>query len=93
MRERILEVVPNAVEVIKYGMPTFVVEGEAIAGLMCHKHHIGFYPYSGSIISLFPEIEAKYKTTRGAIQIPTEKLLLKSEVKKLIKARLDLAGL
>ena len=88
MRTRILEVVPLAEEIIKYAMPTFVVDGVEVAGLMFHKNHIGYYPYSGSILNKFPEICAKYKTSKGALQIPLNKPLLKSEVKKLIKARL-----
>jgi hypothetical protein len=91
MRTRILEVVPKADEIIKYAMPTFVVEGVEVAGLMFHKNHIGYYPYSGSILNKFPEICAKYKTSKGVLQMPIDKPLLKGEVKKLIKARLTLA--
>ena len=91
MRTRILEVVPLADEIIKYAMPTFVVNGVEVAGLMFHKNHIGYYPYSGSILNKFPEIFAKYKTSKGALQMPIDKPLLKGEVKKLIKARLILA--
>ena len=54
MRERTLEVVPGAKEIIKYAMPTFVADGIEVAGLMFHKKHIGYYPYSGSILKKFP---------------------------------------
>lgn len=91
MRRRILEVIPGADEIIKYAMPTFVVDGIEVAGLMANKNHIGYYPYSGSVISEFPELLKKYKTTKGALHIPLDSPLLKSEVKKLIKARLKLA--
>lgn len=88
MRKRILEVVPSAQEIIKYSMPTFVVDGIEVAGLMFHKNHIGYYPFSGSILTLFPEIRAKYTTTKGALHMPIDTPLLKGEVKKLIRARL-----
>jgi len=88
MRERILGVVPDAEEIIKYGMPTFIHEGTAVAGLMFHKNHIGYYPYSGAILSQFPDICSKYKTSKGAIQVPIEKPLLKSEIRALIRARI-----
>jgi uncharacterized protein YdhG (YjbR/CyaY superfamily) len=90
MRTRILEVVPTAKEVIKYGMPTFVVDDVEVAGLMFHKYHIGYYPYSGSVLSKFPDICAKYTTTKGALQMPIDQPLLKGEVKKLVKAKLSL---
>lgn len=88
MRNRILEVVPHAAEIMKYSMPTFVVEGNDIAGLKANKDFVGYYPYSGSVISQFPDISGKYQTTKGSIHIPLGKPLLKSEVKKLVKARL-----
>lgn len=88
MRTRILELLPGAEEIIKYKMPTFVFNGIPIAGFMVHKNHIGYYPYSGSVLDMFPEIRAKYKTTKGALHISPSKPLLKSEVKKLINARL-----
>jgi uncharacterized protein YdhG (YjbR/CyaY superfamily) len=90
MRRRILEVVPDAQEVIKYSMPTFVVDGHDVAGLLCNKNHIGYYPYSGSILNQFPEIQAKYSTTKAAIHVPIDTPMLKGEVKKLIKARMKL---
>ena len=90
MRARILDVVPDAEEIMKYGMPTFVIDEIAFAGLLANKQHIGYYPYSGSVLNDFPEICEKYKTTKGALHIPIGKPMLKSEVKKLIKARLAL---
>ncbi len=90
MRKRILEVAPASEEIIKYSMPTFVLDGIEIAGLKANKNHIGYYPYSGSVISLFPEILEKYSTTKGALHIPLGKPMLKSEVRKLVKARLEL---
>ncbi len=91
MRKRILEIAPSAEEVMKYSMPTFVLDGIEIAGLKANKNHIGYYPYSGSIVSQFPDLCEKYKTTKGALHIPLAGPLLKSEIKKLINARIKLA--
>ncbi len=90
MRTRILEVVPLADEIIKYAMPTFVVDGVEVAGLMFHKNHIGYYPYSGSILHKFPDISSKYRTSKGALQMPIDKPLLKGEIRRLIRAKLAL---
>ena len=89
MRKRILEVIPDAQEVMKYKMPTFIYEGHAVVGLLANTRHIGFYPYSGSVISRFPDITEKYVTTLGAIHVPLNKPMLKGEVKKLLKARIS----
>jgi uncharacterized protein YdhG (YjbR/CyaY superfamily) len=88
MRNRILEVIPSADEIIKYSMPTFVLEGDEVAGLKANKDFVGYYPYSGSVLSQFPEISKKYKTTKGSLHILLGMPLLKNEVKKLIKARI-----
>ena len=75
---------------MKYGMPTFVVAGNDVAGLMSHKEHIGYYPYSGSVIKNFPELSKKYKTSKGALQIPIGEVLAQSTINKLIRARIAL---
>ena len=90
MRTRILEIVPDAEEVVSYGMPAFKVDGTVIAGLLANKSHVGYYPFSGSILKLFPEDLAKYKTTLSAIHIPVDKPLPKTLIKKLLKARINL---
>ena len=90
LRNRILEIVPDAVEVVKYGMPAFKVEDRIVAGLLANKNHVGYYPFSGSILHLFPEELAKYKTTKSAIHVPIDKPLAKGLLKKLIKARISL---
>jgi uncharacterized protein YdhG (YjbR/CyaY superfamily) len=90
MRDRILEIIPQAEEVVSYGMPAFKVEGTVVAGLLANKNHVGYYPFSGSILVNFPEELAKYKTTKSAIHVPVEKPLSKTLLCKLIRARLKL---
>jgi uncharacterized protein YdhG (YjbR/CyaY superfamily) len=90
MRDRILEIIPQAEEVVSYGMPAFKVEGTVVAGLLANKNHVGYYPFSGSILHLFPEELAKYKTTLSAIHVPVDKPLNKTLIRKLIKQRLAL---
>lgn len=90
MRDRILEIIPQAEEVVSYGMPAFKVEGTVVAGLLANKNHIGYYPFSGSILKLFPEELANFKTTLSAIHVPVEKPLSKTLLRKLIRARLKL---
>jgi uncharacterized protein YdhG (YjbR/CyaY superfamily) len=91
MRMRILEIVPDAVEVISYGMPAFKVNDTIVAGLLANKKHIGYYPFSGSIIKLFPEELAAFSKTISAVHVPIDKPLSKTLMRKLIKARLTQA--
>ena len=87
MRERVLEVVPDAVEVMKYAMPTFVVDGTPVCGLMAHTRHVGYYPYSGSVLAQFPELVEKYGGTKAALHVPIDKPLPKATIRRLIRAR------
>ena len=88
MRKRILEIVPKAEEVFSYGMPAFKVDGKIVAGLLANKKHVGYYPFSGSILYLFPDELAKFSTTKSALHVPVDKPLTKTLLSKLIKARL-----
>lgn len=89
MRNRILEFIPDAEEVVSYGMPAFKLDGRVLAGLLANKKHVGYYPFSGSILHLFPEELAKFSTTKSAIHVPVDKPLAKGLIKKLIRARIQ----
>ena len=91
MRKRILEIVPDAQEVVSYGMPVFKVDETIVAGLLANKKHVGYYPFSGSILKLFPEELSAFSKTISAIHVPIDKPLTKTLMKKLIKARLTQA--
>jgi len=88
MRKRILEIVPTAEEVISYGMPAFKVDGIVIAGLLANKNHVGYYPFSGSVLHKFPDELSKFTCTKSAIHVPIDKPLTKGLIKKLIKERI-----
>jgi uncharacterized protein YdhG (YjbR/CyaY superfamily) len=87
MRERILRVIPKATEVMKYAMPTFVLDGKPICGIMGHTRHVGFYPYTGGVLTQFPELMDKYGGTQSALHVPVDKPLPVATLRALIKAR------
>jgi uncharacterized protein YdhG (YjbR/CyaY superfamily) len=89
MRKRILEIIPSAEEVISYGMPAFKYRGTVVAGLLSNKNHVGFYPFSGSVLALFREDLKKFKYTKSALHVPVDKPLSKTLLNKLIKARIS----
>ena len=89
IRDRILEIAPDAEEVVSYGMPGFKVKGTIVALLRPAKNHVGYYPYSGSVLSLFPKELSRYTTTAGALHVPVDSPLPKTLLKKLIAARIS----
>ena len=89
MRKTIMSVIPKAEEVVSYGMPAFKLDGKVIAGLLHAKNHVGYYPFSGSVLKLFPKDLKNYSSTKSAIHVPVDKPLSKTFITKLIKARIS----
>lgn len=73
VRETIHLAVPDAKEVISYGMPAFKQKGILVyfAG---YAKHIGFYP-TGSGIEAFKNEFGDYKWSKGAVQFPLDQPL------------------
>lgn len=61
---------PDAVEGVKYAMPALVVGGLGLVSARSTRHHVGIYPYSGSVVGQFADELAALgvPTTKGAIQ-------------------------
>lgn len=86
LRNIIKNKVPKAEEGIKYGMPTFILNGNLVyfGGF---KHHIGFYPVPTEKEE-FKKDFAPYKTGKGSIQFPLDKPLPKTLITKIINYRI-----
>lgn len=88
MRQRILTILPDAEEIVSYGMPAFRVNGVIACGMKAAKNHVGYYPFSGSVLPLFEKELAKFSRTKSALHVPVDKPLNQALLKKLISARL-----
>ena len=85
IRKTVQNVAPQATEKIGYGIPTFVLNGNLVhfAG---YDHHVGFYPGAIGIASLAEELKP-YKTSKGAVQFPLDKLIPYDLIEKITKFR------
>lgn len=88
VRLAIAEILPEADEVIKYGIPTFAIKGKGVIGFDGWKNHNSIFPYSGSINQIFKDELAQYEQTKGSIHFGKEKPFPKALLKKIIKERL-----
>ena len=93
LRRTILDIVPEAEEVISYRVPAFRVGGKTIAGFAAFKDHLSYLPFSGSVLGqLTGELEG-YALTKSSLHFSIDSPLPKALVKKLIDVRLaDVAG-
>jgi uncharacterized protein YdhG (YjbR/CyaY superfamily) len=89
LRRTILQIVPDAEQVISYRVPAFRVRGKTVAGFAAFQNHLSYLPFSGSVLTgLADELEG-YTMTKSALHFPVNRPLPKTLVKKLIAARLD----
>jgi uncharacterized protein YdhG (YjbR/CyaY superfamily) len=87
LRRTILEIVPDAEQVISYKIPAFRVDGRSVAGFAAFKDHLSCLPFSASVVSeLGSELEG-YTMTKSALHFPIDRPLPKTLVRKLIAAR------
>ena len=92
LRCTILEIVPDAEQVISYRVPAFRVRGQTFAGFAAFRNHLSYLPFSGSVLSnLADELEG-YTMTKSALHFPVDRPLPKALVRKLIAVRLGGSG-
>ena len=92
LRATILEIVPEAEQVISYGVPAFRVSGKTVAGFAAFKNHLSYLPFSGSVLPALSHKLEGYKTTKSSLHFSVEQPLPKALVKILIETRLADAG-
>jgi uncharacterized protein YdhG (YjbR/CyaY superfamily) len=85
MRKTIAKAAPKAEEAMKYGIPTFVQNGNVVhfGGF---KNHIGFYPAPQGLEAFKKEL-SKYPGSKGTVQFPHDQPLPLDLVTKITKFR------
>lgn len=89
LRRTILQVVPDAEQVISYRVPAFKVEGKTVAGFAAFRDHLSYLPFSGSVLPQLAEQLEGYSMTKSALHFPIDRPLPKALVERLIAVRLS----
>ena len=87
VRNAIKKAAPQAEEAIKYGIPTFILNGNVVH-FGGYKNHIGFYP-APTGIELFKKEFAPYKTSKGTVQFPLDEPMPLALIEKITKYRVQ----
>src|SRR5579863_3964139 len=82
LRRTILEIVPDADQVISYRVPAFRVRGDTVAGFAAFKDHLSYLPFSGSVLGQLADELEGYTMTKSALHFPVDRPLPKTVVKK-----------
>jgi len=88
LRDYIESRLPASTQVIKYGIPTFLIEGVPVIGFDGFKNHNSIFPYSGSFNARLREELKNYEQTKGSIHFEIEKSIPKVLVKKILDERI-----
>lgn len=93
LRTIAVELLPQAREVMCYGIPTFKINGQSVVGIGGWNNFVSLYPYgSAQIIELKKEL-ASYRTTKGAIQFGLDKALPDKLIAKIVNNKLKSLGI
>lgn len=90
LRSTLHMLIPGATECISYGIPTLKLDGKWIAGFAKFKHHLAFFPFSGSIFEHFPEEMKSWKHTQSSLHFTPETPIPREFLEKMIQKRLEL---
>ena len=82
MRKAVRAAAPTAEETIKYGMPTYVQNGNVVS-FGAYKTHIGLYP----TVAEFKKEQGPYMAAKSTLQFPLDKPLPLALVRKVVKVR------
>lgn len=88
MRAVLGELLPDAVETIAYGVPTFKVDGKGVAGIGFTAAHCQYLPMSGAVTSALADRLTGYVTSKGAVRVPADAPLPREILAALVAARL-----
>jgi len=85
IRKTVRQAAPQAVEAIKYNIPTFVLGGNLVH-FGAFKNHIGFYPAPTGIKKFEKELSV-YKQGKGSAQFPLDAPMPLDLITKIVEFR------
>jgi uncharacterized protein YdhG (YjbR/CyaY superfamily) len=88
LRAIIRAALPEAAEVISYGIPTYKHGGRMVS-FGAAKRHCALY---GSAMDAFAEELRDFQTSKGTLRFPLDKPIPEDLVRKLVVAKLNPAG-
>jgi len=89
LRKVIQAIVPDAVETISYGVPTFKLNNRMLVSYAGFKNHCSFFPGAGPI-ETHKDALKNFPISKGTIRFTPDRPLSPALVKKLVKTRIRL---
>ena len=86
IRKIVQQIVPEAEEVISYGMPGFKYKGKYLVGFSAFKDHLSLFPTNGPIETLKDKL-AGFTLAKGTIQFTPEHPIPEALIKEILLVR------
>lgn len=88
VRKIVDQVVPDAQEVITYGMPGYKYKGKYLIAFAVFKNHMSIFPGAEPVEVLKSKL-TKYKTSKGTVQFTVDNPLTDEIITELLNIRLS----
>ncbi len=88
VRTEIARVVPDAVETIAYGIPTFRINGRVLVSFAGWKAYCSIYPLTDTFLREHADVVKAYGRTKGSLHFTPDAPLPEGVVEQLVRARL-----
>jgi uncharacterized protein YdhG (YjbR/CyaY superfamily) len=88
LRRQVSRLVPDAVESISYGIPTFKLGDQALLWYAGWKAHCSIYPLTDSFLAAHADALSGYRRTKGSLHFTPDAPLPERLLEELVRARL-----
>ncbi len=89
LRTIVKNIVPEAEEVMSYGMPAFKYKNRILIYFAAFKDHMSLFPASDQAIESIGEDLGKFRTSKGTFQFTTDKPIPEPLLKAFITFRME----
>lgn len=89
VRKQILSLMPEAEERLSRGVPFFYYKGKRAVGFRSSKTHLSFFIMEGKVLDTLRSEISDYDNSSTVIKFSPEKLLNRSIIEKLVRARIE----
>jgi uncharacterized protein YdhG (YjbR/CyaY superfamily) len=86
IRTIVKKALPDAEEVISYGMPGFKYKTKYLIGFAAFKDHLSIFPTSGPIEEISDKLK-EFQTSKGTIQFTVDKPVPEALILEIIQHR------
>jgi uncharacterized protein YdhG (YjbR/CyaY superfamily) len=88
IRAVIRRAAPDAEEAIRYGIPTFRLDGHNLVHFAAFKNHLSFFPTASGVEKFRKELSS-YAVSKGTIQFPLDAPVPYDLVERIVRFRTE----